>query len=374
MSDVVVVGGGVIGLSVAYELAGQGADVTVLEQGQFGQEASWAGAGMLPPGNFELAPEGEAKLRGLSHSLWTRLSERLLNDTGIDNGFRRCGGLHVSLDPDTSSLITTSTEWQQEGVAVEAQSPQALKQLEPAVSDSITSAFRLPDVCQVRNPRHLKALKRGCELRDVKLIVGSPVIGWDSQDQKIVAAQTILGRYPAKNFVITAGAWTRHLLSRASIKAEIEPIRGQIALLSTTALPFRHIIEVGPRYLVPRPDGRILIGSTVESVGFNKRTTAAGIEGLLQFAQQIVPQLGDAAIERCWAGLRPNSVDGLPIIDRSPNHSNLFVAAGHFRSGLQLSPATAIVIRQLVMGQPTTLDLTKFSFTAKSQHGKPTHE
>lgn len=373
MSDVVVVGGGVIGLSVAYELAGQGVSVTVLEQGQFGQEASWAGAGMLPPGNFSAAPQGEPKLRGLSYSLWNGLSAQLQEQTGVDNGFRRCGCLHVSFDANPAELQQLLATWHQEGVAAEALDPGELQRYEPAVSQQVTAAFRLPDLCQVRNPRHLKALQRGCELRGVKLICGTQVVDWHTQGEQVLAAQTADQHYSASKFVITAGAWTRHLLQRAGIAAPIGPVRGQIALLNATPLPFRHVIEVGHRYLVPRADGRILIGSTMESVGFDKRTTTSGINGLLQFAQQVVPSLANATVERCWAGLRPGSSDGLPIIDRVPEHSNLFVAAGHFRAGLQLSPATAVIIRQLLLGQAVDLELNQFSFAAKAGQTMPSH-
>ena len=135
-------------------------------------------------------------------------------------------------------------------------------------------------------------------------------------------------------------------------------MRGQIVLLACPQRPFRHVIECGPRYLVPRDDGRVLIGSTEESVGFNKQNTAEGLRGLLSFAEELVPSLRDALFERAWAGLRPRTVNGMPYIGRLPGQESLFVAAGHFRAGLHLSPVTGRVVSQLIMGEPPIVDVS----------------
>ena len=136
---------------------------------------------------------------------------------------------------------------------------------------------------------------------------------------------------------------------------------GQIVLLAVETPPFRHVIEVGRRYLVPRPDGRVLIGSTEEWAGFNKCNTAGAVAELLRFAVEVVPALAAARYERAWAGLRPRSLDGLPYLGRVPDTENLFVATGHFRSGLQMSPATAVLMRQLILAQEVLIPLDAFS-------------
>ena len=131
-------------------------------------------------------------------------------------------------------------------------------------------------------------------------------------------------------------------------------MRGQIVLLSMQPSPIQHVINVGPRYLVPRGDGRVLVGATEEVAGFDKRTTASGVGGLVEFALAIVPELARATFEQCWAGLRPQSADGLPYLGRAAQAENLFVATGHFRAGLQLSPATgAALMSQLILGRAT---------------------
>jgi glycine/D-amino acid oxidase-like deaminating enzyme len=162
MSDVLVVGGGVIGLSVAWELAGQGARVTLLEQGGLGSEASWAGAGILPPGNLERASTPEDRLRSLSDRLWPQWSAELHALTGIDNGYRNCGGIEVSFARSTEQLDAEAAAWRAEGVSVERLCAAGLREREPAIADEAVAGYRLPELSQVRNPRHLKALDDTC--------------------------------------------------------------------------------------------------------------------------------------------------------------------------------------------------------------------
>lgn len=359
--DVIIVGGGVIGLTLAYELAGQGVEVLVLEQGDFGREASWAGAGILPPGNPGVATDGYAKLRAASHLRWPVLSADLREQTGVDNGYRRCGGITLRLTQRESPLDNVIAEWRQEGIEVEPLPAERLFELEPELNRSIADGLRLPQLAQVRNPRHLRALIAGCAARRVRLVSGSPVVGFDRQNDRIIAVRTPDRPYSAEQFCICSGAWSRHVLAAAGGDVPVEPIRGQIVLLSMQPLPFRHVIEHGPRYLVPRPDGRILIGSTEERAGFDKQNTASAVAELIDFGCQLVPKLARARFERAWAGLRPGSPDGRPYLGRVPGTENLFVAAGHFRAGLQLSPGTALVMRQLLLGEEPAVALDEFA-------------
>lgn len=350
-SDVIVIGGGAIGLSIAWELARSGVNVRVLEQGQFGQEASWAGAGMLPPGNPDRAVSIESHLRSGSHVLWPEWSEQLRAATGIDNGFHRCGGVEVCLSGNLEALDEKVAFWTAEGVTVEPLTSAALHARLPMLHPDIQSGYLLPELGQVRNPRHLKALYQACLAAGVDLRPGSPVCDFVQQNDRVVAVRTACDEFQASEYIVAGGAWSGMLLQRAGFAMPVEPVRGQIVLLESRAA-IRHVIEVGTRYLVPRPDGQVLIGSTEERVGFEKRTTAGGIAGLIEFGRQLIPALGDARFERAWAGLRPFATDGLPRIGRVPGSTNLTVAAGHFRAGLQLSPITAVLIRELILQQP----------------------
>src|SRR5262249_18013140 len=171
---------------------------------------------------------------------------------------------------------------------------------------------------------------------------------------------TTAGRMPAERFVLAAGAWAEALLHQVGWRPGIRPVRGQIALLNSGTPLLRRGGMEGKRYLVPRPDGRVLAGSTEEDAGFDKRTTAGAIGELLNFAFALVPGLKSAQLERCWAGLRPGSPDEMPFLGPVPGFDNLFVAAGHFRAGIQLSAATGLVMSELLLGRRLTIPLEPF--------------
>ncbi len=372
MQDVLVIGGGVIGLSLAYELAGHGVRVTVVDQGAMGQEASWAGAGMLIPGCLAKARSPEARLRAASFELWPEWTAQLREETGIDNGHRLCGGMELLLPPGSKAWEAEVNGWREEGVTVEPLDPAAALQIEPKLTPGLLAAYRLPAMAQIRNPRHLKALIAACGQRKVTLKTGVGVHGFHREGQRIVAADTTDGRLPSGQFVICSGAWSARLLSAAGCASSIAPVRGQVLLLNALPLPFTHVLNVGRRYLVPRPDGRILVGSTEEAVGFEKRNTVAEVAGLLEFALSVVPRLKAATLERTWSGLRPGSPDELPWLGPVPAHNNLFVAAGHFRAGLLLSPITAVVMRQVLLGQATTIPLEPYAAGRSDRGSEPT--
>jgi glycine oxidase len=361
MSDVAVIGAGVVGLSVAYELAGRGLTVRLFDQSQPGQEASWAGAGMLPPGNpsTELSPE--ARLRGASHSLWTDWAGGLLDETGIDTGYRRCGSWELRREGRADALDAEVATWRAEGVLVEPVEPGDLPDREAALAPDITAAYRLPEFGQVRNPRLLKALLAGCLARGVRIHGGTAVYDFLISGDRVRGVRTAQGDFDAEHVLVSAGAWSGRLLGRMPNPPAVRPLRGQVVLLQQLPLPLTRVINVGLRYIVPRGDGRILVGSTEEAVGFEKRNTAGGVAELLAFATQMVPQLERATIERTWSGLRPQSADGWPYLGRMPGFANLWIATGHFRSGLQLSPITAVSMADLIVGDDPLVDLLPFA-------------
>lgn len=361
MPEVVLIGAGVIGLSIAEELAAQGRSVLLLEQNLPGKEASWAGAGMLPPGNLSAAHTPEARLRGLSAQLWQSASRRLKEETGIDNGYLPCGSLCIGREADLPRLAHEIQAYRNEQIEVEPLNGDEIRRYESVVSPSFTHGYRLPHAAQVRNPRHLSALLASATSRGVELRTGTPCLGFEQQGDKITGVRTPTGIISADQFVVTSGAWSTTLMQQGGSSILIRPVRGQVILLRLVPRILNHLVEVGLRYLVPRADDRILLGATQEEVGFDKSNTLAGIEDLLAFGRELVPQLNSASIEQTWAGLRPGSPDGLPVIGRLPRFSNLFVATGHFRSGLQMSLASGRLMRQLLLNQPTDIDLAPYS-------------
>jgi glycine oxidase len=353
--DVLILGGGVIGLTCAYFLAREGVRVQIVDKGDFGQEASWAGAGVLITADPTHANSPFDRLRAEGVGRYPSLSAELRERTGIDNGYRLCGGLEIMPAPDEAEH-----EWRGEGVSCEFVDDRGLRRIEPALSAAVKQAYLLPEMAQIRNPRHLQALQSVCAQLGVGLRPCCPVHGFERRGDRVTAARTGGGTLSADRFLVTAGAWSDALLEPVGVRLGVHPVRGQIALLGTGAPRFQRIVCQGKRYLVPRADGHVLVGSTEENAGFDKRPTAGAIADLLRFAVTLIPSLADAPVERCWAGLRPSSPDGLPYLGGVPGLSNLFVATGHFRSGIQLSPITAVLMKEMLLGQPTSLPLDPF--------------
>ena len=313
---------------------------------------------MLPPGNLAGARTSEARLRGAAHQLWPEWSNALTSITGIDNGFMRSGGLEVRLPGSSAELAPFSDEiatLREEGVVVETADPTALRDRFPVLGTDVAIGYFLPDFYQVRNPRHLKSLIAGCQLRGVQLVERSPVRRFEGSANRITAVHAGEEVYHAAEFVVASGAWSGELLREIGVRLAIEPLKGQIVLLRAMSPLFSSVIQMGREYLVPRVDGRILVGSTEEHCGFDKRNTVQAVADLITFAQKVVPGLKTAVVEKCWAGLRPYSDSGKPYIGRLPQFANVCVATGHSRSGLHLSPLTATLIRQILLEEPVLL-------------------
>ena len=319
--------------------------------------------GILPPGNSATASHPLDQLAGLSTDLHPRWAADLREATGIDNGYRKCGGVHVATKDSAAMLESDLRDWQARRIDAQRLSLDALAKLEPALTSDksrIASAYHLPGEAQLRNPWHLRALVAACTKRGVEIRPNETLTSFDTRGDRVVAVRTDNGAIEAASFCVTSGTWSAEVLKPLGFKLALRPIRGQIVLFHCPQPLLRHIINDGSRYLVPREDGRLLAGSTEEDVGFDKRTTTEGVEGLIEFAVGLVPALADAPVERTWAGLRPGTPDGLPYLGRLPGWNNLYIAAGHYRSGLSLSPATAVVMSRLIRGEAPGVDLGVF--------------
>lgn len=365
MHDILIVGGGVIGLSLAYQLAPR-QSVLVVERGRTGNEASWAGAGILPPAKDFPGASPLTRLAALSARLHPQWAAALQEETGLETGFRVCGGVYLARDAATKAeLHATVAEWRQQQVRADEADPATLATLEPALANLVRrepeiAAWIVPEESQVRNPWHLRTLRAACERRGVTFAEESPVAEVTAQGDQITAVRTQSEQFAAGQFCFAAGAWTGLVLKELGLQLPVRPIRGQIVLYRTEQRLLNRIINVGKRYLVPRGDGRVLVGSTEEEAGFLAQTTTAGIEGLKSFAADLAPELAAAPVEKTWAGLRPGTGDGQPLIGRLSPFRNAWVAAGHFRSGLFLSPATAVVLAAAITGDQSPVDLHSF--------------
>ncbi|RIK82090.1 MAG: glycine oxidase ThiO [Planctomycetota bacterium] len=363
MNDCLIIGGGAIGLSIAYELARRGRRVALIDRSELGREASWAGAGMLPPANPRTARTAHDQLQALGGELHARWAEELRALTGIDAGYRRCGGIELArTQPDADALSRQAAEWQAQAIACEPLDAADLARLEPALCPAadapILAAYRLRDQAQIRNPRYLKALVAACHRLGVEVHAGVECTALQISGNRVAGATTNDGTLFAASYCIASGAWSGGLLRPFGVRVGVKPVRGQIVLFRAAAPPLSHVVCEGARYLVPRDDGRLLVGSTMEDVGFDTRNTTTAVQGLIDFAKSLVPSLANATVERTWAGLRPGTTDGLPLIGPVPGMTNAFCAAGHLRGGLLLAPATAVVVGQMICGETPTIDVS----------------
>ncbi len=362
----VIIGAGVIGLSLAYELALRGRRVKLIDQGQIGQGSSWAGAGILPAVATHSIVDPLEQLRSFSHELHSQWAQQLRSQTGIDTGFRRCGGLYVARSKtEAATLVANELWWREHGVISQRVYEKDISNLEPSLmplvaSGQVIAAWYLPDECQVRNPRHLKALALACLQMGVQLCpnwAGTELIIRSNQAAIRDSSGELI---PAKQICICSGAWARLHLEQMQLRSGIMPIRGQMILYRLDKPLLQRIVNEGHRYLVPRDDGRILAGSSEEEVGYRVATTPEIIDQLHVWASGLCPALTRDKIEKTWAGLRPGSFDGLPYLGSVPGATNLFLAAGHFRAGLHLSCATAVMMADLMDGRKPDIDLDPF--------------
>lgn len=362
-TDIAIVGGGAIGLTLAYLLAKEKRSVTLIDKGDLGREASWAGAGILPAGNPKRAKSAMGKLRSQAVAFFPEFSAELKSLTGIDNGYWQCGGLELRSSADQleqKRLEQMAQAEKGEGLHCEILDATALLKLEPGLAPTLPGAIYFPGVAQIRNPRHLQALSAGCQSLGVNLRPNEPATTIERTGGRISGIVTPSGTIRADKYVVAAGTWTTGILAELGWQPALKPIRGQIVLLAPETPVLRHILLMGHRYLVPRQDGKVLIGSTEEDVGFDKTPTESVGATLRALAAETIPALATAPVERHWAGLRPGSADGKPYLGLVPGYDNMYVAAGHFRSGLQLSIMTGVLMRAMLLGQKPILDMMPF--------------
>ena len=351
-SDITIIGGGVIGLLTAREIFKAGATVTVIDKNLLGQEASWAGGGILLPLYPWRQADAITRLAIQSLRLYPVLAGQLVAETDVDPEWYPCG-LLITKNPD----ITAAVGWcKTNNIVFQTPGADFFKDLNTAPDNPLW----LPEIAQARNPRLVKSLKQDLINKGVSLIEHCEVTGITLNKNRITAINTTKGQFAVNQLIISTGAWTGQLFQRlfpeiAGTAPKISPVKGQMLLFETKAETLRTMVLDGDQYLIPRRDGKILAGSTVERDDFNKTTTAAARNQLTEFALNLMPSLKKAPIIHHWAGLRPGTEHGIPYIDRHPEISNLSINAGHFRNGLVMGPASAQLMVDLILNRPTAV-------------------
>jgi len=359
-ADVIVVGGGIVGCAAAWSLAGAGARVTLLERGEVGREASWAAAGVLGTLHPWEYPEPLLRVTLRAAAEYAGFVAELERETGASLEYRVAGMLHPVLDDEDEAAAARMFEWRRrEGLPAERLDAAAARAREPALASEVRGALLYPDVAVIRNHRVARALAVAAARRGAEVRVRVPVLGLLEAGGRVTGVRTSGGEVRARVTVLAAGAWSTPLAATVGVELPVEPARGQIALLESMPPLVRHFVLRGDHYMVPREDGRMLVGSTVERVGFDAAPTAAGVAGMLAGVLAMLPGAQAARFVTAWAGLRPDTPDHLPYLGWA--REGLIVACGHFRSGILLGPMTGRAVAALALGRAPEFDLAPFA-------------
>ena len=350
-AELIVVGGGVIGQSVARAVARKGvSSVMLIDRAGLGYEASFAAAGMLAPQAEADRADDFFKLACQSRDMYSAFAAALEDESGIDIELDTTGTIYLAFTDDDLEEVEQRYEWQTSaGFPVEKLNAQELNELEPCLANNVRAALKFPLDWQVENRRLLVALATANQKLGVRVVTGTTVESLRTERDRITGVETSGGFVSTQNVVIAGGAWTDFIKAKGTPRLSIQPVRGQMICFETSPRLARHVIYSPRGYLVPRRDGRLLAGSTTENAGFDKRVTARGLHSILSNALEISPRVGNLPLINCWAGLRPRSGDNLPVLGRTGAIEGLYYATGHYRNGILLAPITGELLADLIV-------------------------
>ncbi len=351
--QVVIVGGGVIGLLTAFNLAADVEQVVVCDKGALGQESSWAGGGIVSPlYPWRYSPAVTA-LAHWSQDFYPQLGERLFASTGVDPEVHTTGLYWLDLDDEAEALAWAAREGRPLSAVDVARAYAAV----PVLGPGFERAIYMAGVANVRNPRLVKSLKAALQaLSNVTLREHCEITGFSREGERICGVETVDGPIRADQVVLTAGAWSGDLLRPLGLELPVEPVKGQMILFKCAEDFLPSMVLAKGRYAIPRRDGHILVGSTLEHAGYDKTPTEAALASLKASAIELLPALADATPVGHWAGLRPGSPEGVPYIGQVPGHEGLWLNCGHYRNGLVLAPASCRLFADLLLGRTPIID------------------
>jgi glycine oxidase len=360
-TDVVIVGGGVIGCAIAYYLRKSNIDVTVLEQGDIGGQASSAAAGLLAPLGPLSGPGPFADLVLASFALFPSLVPELEDASGLTLGYEQIGALRTVTSPKRVAHLRKRLEdWQPLGLKMNWLTGDEARQLEPTLGPNIYAAIHAPEESQIHASQVVKAFSQAARNLGAKIYSHTRVTGIQRDSTKVTKVQTDQDEIACSSLILATGAWTACYAEWFHTSLPVSPLRGQMLSLQQPGNPLRHIIFGNGAYLVPRGNS-ILVGATKDNVGFNVQVTEEGISWLHATALKLLPALRTSSIERTWAGLRPKTLDSQPILGPLPNWRNVILATGHNSVGIILSVLTGQAIADLVCTGKTSPVIQPFS-------------
>ncbi|MEW8505213.1 MAG: glycine oxidase ThiO [Candidatus Thiodiazotropha sp.] len=360
MTDCLIVGGGIIGMLTAAELHDAGMAVTLIDKGQTGRESSWAGGGIISPLYPWRYDDSITRLAAWSQARYPSLAETLIAAGGTDPEYTH-NGLLILEPGDTPAALAWAEGF---GQSLQLLERPAIEACEMKLRCDVENAVLLPDVAQIRNPRLTRSLAHA--IRDkIGILEQTEAIELLLEQDQIRGVRTNGGILRSERVIICAGAWSGTLLSGLVPPPAIEPVLGQMIIFRHHPGEISRIVLHNDRYLIPRRDGRVLVGSTLEFRGFDKHTTEEAKQELKAFALDHFPCLQEAEIEHHWSGLRPGSPSGIPYIGPVPEIGGLYLNAGHFRNGVVLGPASARLMADLILKQQPILDPRPYAVDAE---------
>ena len=360
-AEVVIAGAGIIGCAIAYELSRRGVSCLLLDRRRLGMAATNAAAGILAPLAEFRRPDTLVNFGLASLRLYPAWVQRLREEVpDIDVEFALDGVLRVAFDEEELTELRAGLRYRGELGLVELDRA-LVREVEPRLASDVAGGLLCPQEGQVGNQLFTLALSRAAQRRGARVVEGCPVLGFRTSGGRVAAVRTPQGEFACDHLVLATGPWTRPLAGKLGVEVPSRPVRGQMLALGRMVTPIRHVIWGKRGYLVPRANGLVFAGATVEKVGFRIRTTKRGLTQVRQAAFELVPQLRHAREHFSWAGLRPDSPDGLPILGPLPGWANVTVATGHFRNGILLAPITGELIAEAIVDARTPEALSPFS-------------
>ena len=364
MNKIIIIGAGIIGMLTARLLVKAGVSVTIIEQGYAGKESSWAGGGIISPLYPWRYSEPVTSLAQWGQSHYPALLEEIKQNSGIDPEYIQSGLLYLDIEDELPQAIAWEKKY---NYSFEPFSGKALKGIEPGLDYSSFEADKQgwfsETIAQVRNPRLVRALREDLLKLGVTIEQQTQAHSFIKQGERLQGVLTDKGAFYADQVVLAGGAWSARLLEQSLKTPKIAPVKGQMIVFKAKPGVVSRIVLSKGRYVIPRQDGRVVLGSTLEFNDFDKSTSVEVLEELKQESYRIIPALRDYPVEKQWAGLRPGSIDGVPYIGEHPQLKNLYVNAGHFRNGVVIGLASCQLLVNQLLGQKSIVDPAPYCLT-----------
>lgn len=368
MPDCIIVGGGIIGLLTARQLFLSGVDVLLLEKGPLGGESSWAGGGIISPLYPWRYDDSVNVLSERSKKIYPELYKSLLDETGVDSELI-CSGLFTVIADNLEEgannhkeIIDWTNKWSINAEVIT--DVESVLAIEKTVGDTVDQGIWMPDVMQIRNPKFVQALKKSLDVLSIPYQEQINVEEIIVKNNKAVGVRTNKKTFYADKVIIASGAWSAQF-SETETSVAVMPVKGQMIMYKGEPDLVKRIVLSEGHYIIPRKDGRILAGSTLEKIGFDKSVSSSALDELHQAAEELVPLLATLPVERQWAGLRPGTEKGIPYICQHDEVQGLYVHAGHFRNGIVLGAASAELMADIILDRTPWCDVSPYTINAK---------